>query len=122
MERDEAAFANGHEAARADVAAGRLIYRWRGHAGHWGHWIANELFVRFGMETEGLGICLVDAATTSFNDGYNGVVLVEIDRRQGHDAFNSLVAESRNQPEENLWDAKQAWMRHQGPAEPGSVA
>lgn len=35
MELDRAALAEGVEAARADIAAGRLMYRWGGHAGHW---------------------------------------------------------------------------------------
>ena len=49
MERDEAAFSAGCEAARADIAADRLVFRWGGHAGHWGHWIVTQLAERFGV-------------------------------------------------------------------------
>src|SRR5262245_47677092 len=113
VERDDNAFQEGIVAAQADVAAGRLIYRWTGHSGHWGHWVALQLAERFGVVVEGLGICLVTAASVSFNDGYNSVQVHEIERRHGPDAFQSLLTESRNQSEESLWDAKQLWMeRH----------
>jgi hypothetical protein len=117
VERDEAAFADSREAARADAALGRLIYRWSGHAGHWGHWIANQLKERFGVEVEGLGICLVTESSVSFNDGYNSVLIHEIDRRYGSGAFQSLLSESREQSEESLWDAKQSWLLRIGLAE-----
>src|SRR6516162_6227455 len=110
MERDAAAFAEGCEAARADIAAGRLVYRWSGHTGHWGHWIVTELAKRFGVGVDdGFGTCLVTSSSVSFNDGYNGVLVTEIDRRYGNSAFQSLLIESRAQSEESLADAKQSW-------------
>jgi len=119
MERDEPAFAAGCEAARADIAANRLIYRWSGHAGHWGHWIVAQLAERFSVEgDDGFGICFVIASSDSFNDGYNSVLIAEIDRRHGSGAFQTLLSESRTQPEETLWDAKQSWLERHGLGEP----
>ena len=114
MERDDDAFAAGVEAARADIATGRLVYRCRGHAGHWGHWIVTQLRERFGVEVnEGFGVCLVDAASKSFDDAYNKVLAEEINRRHGPRAFEAVFAESREQSEEALWAAKQTWLeRH----------
>lgn len=114
MERDEATFAAGCEAARADIAAGRLVYRWGGHAGHWGHWIVTQLAVRFGVGvSEGFGVCFVTAASASFDDGYNSVLAAEINRRHCGGAFEAVFADARRQTEEALWDAKQSWLdRH----------
>jgi hypothetical protein len=114
VERDEAAFAAGCEAARADIAAGRLVYRWGGHTGHWGHWIVTQLEERFGVGvSDGFGVCFVTTAGMSFDDGYNGVLAAEVDRRFGGGALRAVFAESKKQTEEALWDAKQAWLeRH----------
>jgi hypothetical protein len=111
LERDDAAFAAGREAARADVAAGRFIYRWSGHAGHWGHYIVTQLRERFGVNVDdGFGICMVTASRVSFNDGYNGVLAAEIDSRFGSGAFESVFVEARSQSEERLADARHAWL------------
>ena len=119
MEWDDAAYAAGCEAARADVAAGRLIYRWTGHAGHWGHWIVTELRERFGMTVDdGFGVCFVTGFKISFNDGYNEVMSAEIDRRFGDGAFQSVFVEARSQSEERLGDARHAWLEQHGVAEP----
>jgi hypothetical protein len=91
MERDDAAFAAGLKAERADIAAERLVYRWTGHAGHWGHYIVTQLRERFGVSVdEGFGICRVNGFKLSFNDGYNEVLSSEIDRRFGDGAFESV--------------------------------
>lgn len=119
MERDEAAFAAGCEAARSDIASGRLVYRWSGHTGHWGHWIVTQLDKRFGVGVDdGFGICFVTAASVSFNDGYNSILIAEIDQRHGSGAFQALLSESRGQSEERLWEAKQAWMQQHDLGEP----
>jgi hypothetical protein len=121
MERDDAAFAAGCEAARADIAAGCLVYRWSGHAGHWGHWIVTQLEKRFGVGVDdGFGICLVTHSNVSFKDGYNNVLIAEIDRRHGNGAFQTLLTESRAQSEESLGDAKQSWLEQRRFGEPGS--
>jgi hypothetical protein len=123
MERDELACAKGCEAARNDVAAGRLIYRWSGHTGHWGHWIVNELEQRFGVGVDdGFGICFVTEASVSFNDGYNSVLIAEIDRRHGSGAFQTVLTESRAQSEESLWDAKQSWIERHGLGQPSGTS
>jgi len=116
VERNEAAYAAGVEAAKADTAAGRLVYRWGGHAGHWGHWIVTQLAERFGVGvSDGFGVCLVTKSSLSVDDGYNAVLVAEINKRHGNGAFEALLAESRQQSEEALWAAKQAWLaRHPG--------
>jgi hypothetical protein len=109
------AYANGVESAKADIAAGRFMYRWHGHAGHWGHWIVNELENRFGVGVnEGFGVCLVTDAQVSFDDGYNTILAAEINRRHGSGAFEAVIAESRQQSEEALWDARLAWLERHG--------
>ena len=121
MERDEVAFAAGVEAARADIAAGRLVYRWAGHSGHWGHWIVAQFAERFGVGVnDGFGVCFVSASGMSFDDGYNGVLAAEIDRRHGSGAFQSVLTESRQQSEGSLWAAKQAWFAQHPDAAPGT--
>lgn len=122
VERDEVAYAAGVDAAMADVAAGRLIYRWGGHAGHWGHWIVSQLAVRFGVDvSDGFGVCFVTASSMSFDDGYNAVLAAEIDRRHGSGAFRAVFAESRQQTEDALWTAKQAWLECHSDAQPGAA-
>lgn len=119
MERDEAAYAAGVEAATVDIAAGRLVYRWGGHAGHWGHWIVTQLAERFGVGVnEGFGVCFVTVSKESFDDGYNAILKAEIDRRHGSGAFEAVFRESRQEPEEALWAAKQAWRERHSDAAP----
>ncbi len=123
MDRDEAAYTAGIEAAKADIAAGQLVYRWGGHAGHWGHWIVTQLAERFGVGVnEGFGVCFVTASSRSFDDGYNAVLAAEINRRHGDGTFEALLAESRQQSEEALWAAKQSWLAKHPDAEPGAAA
>jgi hypothetical protein len=123
MERDEAAFAAGSNAARADIATGRLVYRWGGHSGHWGHWIVTQLAKRFGVTVnDGFGVCFVTASSKSFDDGYNSVLAAEIDRRHGSGAFEAVFTESRQQSEEELWAAKQLWLAQHADAEQGAPA
>jgi hypothetical protein len=123
VERNEAAFASGSDAARADIAAGRLVYRWGGHSGHWGHWIVTQLAERFGVGvSDRFGVCFVTASSMSFDDGYNAVLAAEIDRRHGSGAFESVFIESRQQSEEALWAAKQSWLAQYANAEPGAAA
>jgi len=122
MERDEAAFAAGCEAARADIAAGRLVYRWSGHTGHWGHWIVTQLEERFGVGvSDGFGVCCVTAPKLSFDDGYNSVLVAQINRRHGSGAFESLFTEARQRSEETLWAAKQLWLQRHAEAGPGAA-
>jgi hypothetical protein len=119
LERDETAFAAGVQKAHSDIAAGRLVYRWGGHSGHWGHWIVTQLAERFSAGvSDGFGVCFVDATSKSFDDGYNSVLIAEIDRRHGTGAFQSVLTESRQQSEESLWAAKQAWLKRHQDAKP----
>ena len=122
MERNDAAFTQGGDAARADITAGRLEYRWTGHAGHWGHYIVTQLHERFGVTVdEGFGICMTSASEVSFNDGYNGVLEAEIDRQFGYGAFQSVIIEAKSQSEERLGDARRGWLEQNGMTEPGEL-
>ena len=121
MELDKAAFAEGAEAAKADIAAGRLTYRWGGHAGHWGHWIVGQLAERFGVGvSDGFGVCFTSTRAVSFDMGYNAVLAAEVNQRQGAGTFEAVFAESRQQSEEALWAAKQAWFAQHPEAAPGT--
>lgn len=121
MDLDLAAFAAGEEAARTDVGACRLVYRWAGHSGRWGHWIVGQLAERFGVGIgEGFGVCFVSADCMSYNMGYNAVLAAEINRRHGAGAFEAVFAESRHQSEEVLWAAKQAWFALHPDDDPGA--
>jgi hypothetical protein len=112
MDRD--AYAKGVEAAKADVAAGRLQYRWHGHSGHWVTGSSTNLRSALRSElTTAFGICFVSESQISFDDGYNATLACEINRRHGDGAFEAVFAESRKQSEEALRDAKRAWLdRH----------
>jgi hypothetical protein len=112
MEDDNAASARGVAAARADIAAGKLEYRWYGHAGHWGHWIVSELAKRFGVGAgERFGVCLVTDSQMRFDDGYNSALAVEMNRRHGDGAFEAVFEEARRQSEDALGDARRAWLQ-----------
>ena len=117
MEIDNSDYARGVEAAKTDIVGGRLQYRWHGHAGHWGHWIVNELEKRFGVGVnDGFGICFVKESQVSFDQGYNATLAAEISRRHGDGAFEAVFAECRRQSEEALGDAKRDWLHRHGEA------
>ena len=108
MERDEAAYSAGVVAATADIGEERLVYRWIGHAGHWGHWIVLQLAERFGVSvSDGFGVCFVTASSRSFDAGYNSVLSAEINRCFGDGALEAIFVESRRQTEETLYAARQ---------------
>ena len=111
MEADEAAYAAGVEAAKANVAARRMVYRWAGHAGPWGHWIVDPArrAVRRRRQRRLRGL-LCHQFSLSFDERDNAVLAAEIDRRHGSGAFEAVFAESRQQTDEALWAAKQAWL------------
>lgn len=112
MDTDGAAYAKGVASAKADIAAGHLQYRWHGHSGHRGHWIASELKKRFGVGVnDGFGICFVTDAQVSFDEGYNATLAAEINRRHGEGAFEAVFSESRKQSEEVLDDTRRAWLK-----------
>jgi hypothetical protein len=112
---NEQEFSAGCEAARNDVAAGRFVYHWHGHAGHWGHWIVCQLSERFGVEVDGFGLCCV-SESDSFAQGYNSIVIAEIDRRHGNGTFQSMFAEAKTQSEESLGEARQIWLERNAKA------
>jgi len=109
MDDNRPGFPTGCAEAKKALEAGRLVYRWGGHAGHWGHWIVTELSARFGVEVEGFGLCCV-SESPSFTEGYNSVVIAEIDRKYGSGAFRSLITEAKVQSEETLYEARRRWL------------
>ena len=121
-EREKTAYEAGVAAAKADIAAGRLVYRWGGHAGHWGHWVVSQLTERFGVRVnDGFGVCFVTASSLAFDDGYNSVLSAEINQRHGDGAFEAVFSESRQQTEEALRAAKESWLAGHQDAEPAAA-
>jgi hypothetical protein len=115
LEIDKASFDAGQAQAKSDISDGRLVYRWSGHVGHWGHWIAAQLAERYGVGvSEGFGVCFVDPASTSFDRGYNEVLRSELDKRFGPAAIDKVFTESREQSEEDLRAAKRRWLEQHG--------
>jgi len=114
MDKNQSAYAAGAKAAAKDIAASRLVYRWSGHAGPWGHWIVTELNNRFSVGVSaGFGVCFT-SDSEHFDDGYNSALAAEIDRRHGTGAFDGLFNEARQRTQETLWAAKQAWLTING--------
>jgi hypothetical protein len=121
MEPDAQAFEQGCEAAWSDLQAGRLIYRWTGHAGPWGHEFFALVFERFGMSVEGFGVCFTTPSASAFNEGYNQVVIREIDRRHGPGAFQAVIADAKKQAEGRHSELRAEWLERQSHALPGTA-
>jgi uncharacterized protein (DUF433 family) len=89
------AFRRGESQAREDIAVGRLCYRRNGHPGPWRHEFAMLMRARFRVQVIDSGSCLVNPEITSFDDGYNGVVIRQIASIHGLDAFFAVVEEAK---------------------------
>ncbi len=108
---DDNSFSAGVKAARADALIGRLAYRWRGHAGHWGHWVATQLAARFGVGvTDRFGVCFVANDSLAFDEGYNTELAAEVNRRHGPGAFEAVFSQAPEQSEDVLLAARKAWL------------
>ena len=116
MEHVETAYLEGVAGAKRDIAAGQPKLRY-GARGAWGADSARTLQARFGVELVVLS-CLTDAASRSFEVGYNATVEAHFDGIHGP---GSVAA---------VWDeiqlcrkaASDAWAAEQKHAEQGAAA
>jgi hypothetical protein len=92
--RDSITFDEGRAKAAADISAGMLRYRRHGHPGPWGQDFVDLMAQRLGVPVEDTAGCVVTSQLVAFDEGYNEVVLQEIARKHGPDAFASLVSEA----------------------------
>lgn len=115
MERVEAAYQAGVAEAERDIAAGQPRLRY-GARGAWGEDLARTLRARFGVELIVLS-CLTDAASSSFEAGYNHTVEAHIDGVHGPGSVGAVWAEVQRRRKE----AYDAWAAEQKHAEPGAV-
>jgi hypothetical protein len=98
MEHVEAAFRAGVVEAEGDIASGRLCLRY-GARGAWGDDLAGTLRARFGIELVVLS-CLTDAASSSFDAGYNRTVEAHVDRLHGPGSLTAVHAEVQRRRKE----------------------
>ena len=115
MERVEAAYQAGVAEAERDIAAGRPRLRY-GARGAWGEDLERTLRARFGVELVVLS-CLTDAASSSFDAGYNSAVEAHIDGLQGPGSVKGVWDEIQRRRKE----AYDAWAASQEQAEPDAT-
>ena len=115
MERVEAAFQAGVADAERDIAAGQPRLRF-GARGAWGEELARTLQARFGVELVVLS-CFTDAASKSFEAGYNRTIEAHIDGVYGPGSVAAVWAEVQHRRKE----AYDAWAAKQKRAEPGAA-
>ena len=111
MEHVEAAYQAGVAEAERDIAAGQPRLRY-GARGAWGDDLARTLQARFGVELVVLS-CLTDAASRSFETGYNATVEAHVDGLHG------AVWDEIQRRRKAAYDA---WAADQRQAEPGAAA
>jgi hypothetical protein len=116
MNRVEATFQAGVEEAERDIAAGRLHLRY-GARGAWGEDLARTLRARFGVELIVLS-CLTDAASSSFEAGYNTTIEAHIDSVWGPGSVAAVWAEIQRRRK----DVYDSWVASERQAEPGDAA
>jgi hypothetical protein len=116
VERVEAAYQAGVAEAELDIAAGRPKLRY-GARGAWGEDLARTLQARFGVELIVLS-CFTDAASSSFEAGYNATVEAQVDSLHGPGSVAAVWAEIQRRRRA----AYDAWAAEQMHAEPDSAA
>ena len=116
VERIKAAHRAGVAEAERDIAAGQPELRY-GARGAWGEDLARTLTARFGVELVVLS-CLTDAASRSFETGYNATVEAHIDDIHG----TGSVAAVWDEIQRRRKAAYDAWASEQKHAEPGAAA
>ncbi len=106
MERVDAAYESGVAEAQRDIAAGRLTLRY-GARGAWGRDLADTLLSRFGVELLVLS-CFTDAASRSFDAGYNETIEAHLDGIHGPGSVAAVRAEvqSRRKAAYDAWVAR----------------
>lgn len=116
MEHIEAAYQAGIAEAERDIAAGRPRLRY-GARGAWGEDLERTLRARFGVELLVLS-CLTDAASSSFDAGYNSAVEAHIDDVHGPGSVKTVWDEIQRRRKE----AYDAWAASQEQAEGGTAS
>jgi hypothetical protein len=94
MERIESAYNEGVTAAERDIATGKPKLRY-GVRGAWGEDLARTLQTQFGVELIVLS-CFTDAASRSFESGYNATVEAHIDDLYGLGSIGAVWDEIRH--------------------------
>jgi len=116
VKRVEAAYQAGVAEAELDIVAGQPRLRY-GARGAWGEDLARTLQALFGVELIVLS-CITDAASSSFEAGYNRTVEAHIDGIHGPGSVAGVWAEIQRRRHE----AYDAWALEQRQAEPGAAA
>jgi hypothetical protein len=114
VERVEAAYQAGESEAERDIAAGQPRLRY-GARGAWGEDLERTLRARFGVELVVLS-CLTDAASSSFDAGYNSAVEAYIDGLHGLGSVKAVWDEIQRRRKE----AYDAWAASPEQAEQGA--
>ena len=92
---DPDAFAKGRAQATEDLSAGKLIIRRHGNPGPWGDDYVKLMKDRLRCDVEDSAGCIVDQTIVSFDEGYNEVMLAEIERHRGAKAHASTLEEAK---------------------------
>ncbi|MFQ3593044.1 MAG: hypothetical protein SNJ82_07625 [Gemmataceae bacterium] len=116
MERGETAYLEGVAEAERDIAASQPKLRY-GARGAWGADLARTLQARFGVELVVLS-CFTDAASRSFESGYNATVEAHVDGIHGPGSVAAVCDEIQRRRKA----AYDAWAAEQRHAEPGAAA
>ena len=116
MERIESAYRDGVTEAERDIAAGQPKLRY-GARGAWGEDLARTLRARFGVELVVLG-CFTDAASRSFEAGYNATIDAHVDGIHGPGSVTAVWDEIQRRRKA----ASDAWAAEQKHAEQGAAA
>jgi hypothetical protein len=112
VEHVEAAYRDGMAEAERDIAAGRPKLRY-GARGAWGEDLARTLQARFGVELVVLS-CFTDAASSSFEAGYNATVEAYVDGIHGPGSAAAVWAEIQRR-RKAAYGASAAEQRHAEP-------
>ena len=114
MVRVESAYRAGIAEAERDIASGQPKLR-HGARGVWGEDLARTLQARFGVELVVLS-CFTDAASRSFEAGYNATVEAHVDGVHGSGSVAAVWDEiqRRRKATYDVWAAEQ---RHSEPGD-----
>jgi hypothetical protein len=102
--------------AEADIGAGQPKLRY-GARGSWGDDLARTLEARFGVKLV-VPSCVTDAATSSFDAGYNATVEAYLDTIYGPQSVATLWNEVQQRRKADYDE----WVAEKSRAEPGATA
>ena len=86
---------DGIAAAKRDIAAGDLCYKWIGHGGRGGKDFCRLVGIRLGMTVDDFGICFVTDEKIAFATGYNQTVADHIVAEHGRNLVEETMTEAR---------------------------